>query len=270
MASIWGNPCAKAKRNPGPPRCRTSTPCLPARRRKCSFRDSDFRWADRNDIQRAAASISSAPPICRFAACQWTNPIPDSPGAMQTTIATAAPGARFQGLIFDPDITLLKPAPAEKSPAVVIQPRAITHLFRAVRHRMLVPSKPRFLDWAPKKPAEDREYMRRGFFQMRWQILAVSMFVAAYGLGAASSSCASAYDSAGSADPALHGGRTCITNSRPAPTPQVTLPARLKIPRARHSSISLRPSWCVSTSWTSKPRRRNTRQRASALYLPEN
>jgi hypothetical protein len=37
---------------------------------------------------------------------------PDSPGAVQAATATA--GARFQGLIFDPDITLLKPAPAEK------------------------------------------------------------------------------------------------------------------------------------------------------------
>jgi hypothetical protein len=37
-----------------------------------------------------------------------------SAGAAQSTIATTAPSARFQGLIFDPEITLLKLAPAEK------------------------------------------------------------------------------------------------------------------------------------------------------------
>ncbi|MGA8102711.1 MAG: AsmA family protein [Candidatus Acidiferrales bacterium] len=39
---------------------------------------------------------------------------PDSTGAVRTTIATTAPSARFQGLIFDPEISLLKLAPAEK------------------------------------------------------------------------------------------------------------------------------------------------------------
>jgi hypothetical protein len=40
---------------------------------------------------------------------------PDSTGAVQTAIGKNALAARFRGLIFDPDITLLKLVPAEKA-----------------------------------------------------------------------------------------------------------------------------------------------------------